>query len=44
MSKILNTRPRGKRSSTPGDMLTLEGTITKVEDGRFVQLDQTVVR
>jgi len=25
-------------------MLTLEGTITKVEDGGFVRLDQTVVR
>jgi hypothetical protein len=44
--KIGNAQPRGTRSrrGIPGALLTFDGTITKIEDGRFVHLDQVVVR
>jgi hypothetical protein len=45
-SKIRNARPPGRRSRSgiPGTMLTIEGTVTRVEDGRFVHIDHVVVR
>ena len=44
IDKLANTRPRGKRSGTPGDIVTIEGVIEKVDDGRFVSLKNGVVR
>jgi len=44
ITKIANLRPRGKRPVTPGSTITLEGTITKIEDGRFAHLSNAIVR
>ncbi len=45
MARIANAQPRGKRAPvTPGAILTVEGDVTKVDDGRFVTLDRSIVR
>ena len=44
MVKIADAVPRGKRRPTPGTVLTIEGDISKVDQGRFVTLMNAIVR
>lgn len=41
--KLSNRRPRGKREPRPGDPVEIDGFVTKVEDGRFTYLRDSVV-
>jgi hypothetical protein len=42
--KVLNARPRPKRSQGSGDRVRVRGTVQKIEDGRFVTLQNGSVR
>jgi hypothetical protein len=42
--KLLKTRPRAKRGSGKGDVVDVDATITKIEDGRFVTANRGIVR
>ena len=42
--KLYGHHPRNSRSGAPGDPVVVQGTITRVREGRFTDIDGAVVR
>jgi hypothetical protein len=42
--KVFNARPRPKRGPGRGQIVDVDATITKIEDGRFVTANRGIVR
>jgi hypothetical protein len=43
-AKLADVQPRDRRRRIPGGSVSVSGRISKIEDGRFVHLDNGVVR
>jgi hypothetical protein len=45
MAKLANAQPRGRRPPiTPGTIVEIQGDVMKIEDGRFVYVEQVIVK